>query len=206
MKDLLCDECDHACILCQLINDKPDLQEQIHLIHYDSGETIFQEGSLVSGCYIVCRGKVKLLKRTRTGKRQVLKLLTTGDMLGEIDMFRGQHEHQTSAKALTETHVGFIERRSFLHLLEENPSLTLQMFQRFTQKLDAMQQQLVEVAYGRVRDRVIRLLLSLEERHSRDEKNGRYSAMAMKTASERLLAWVDSRSCFSSSLRSLLPA
>jgi len=145
----------------------------MHLIHYARGETIFQQGSRVSGCYILCHGKVKLVQRTLKGKQQLFKILTPGDMLGEIDLLSGQREHLGYAKTLAETHVGFIEKDNLLQWLRAYPSLSSQLFLRLTREIDAIQERLLETSYGSVRDRLIRLILTLEKRQSRDEENGR---------------------------------
>ncbi|OGF53077.1 MAG: hypothetical protein A2Z21_03355 [Candidatus Fraserbacteria bacterium RBG_16_55_9] len=87
-------------------------------------------------------------------------------------MFSGQDEYQTSAKALTVTHVGFMDKDRFLQLFEEHPSLRVQLFARFTREINALEDRIVEVSYDSVQDRLIHLILSAEERYSRDEKNG----------------------------------
>lgn len=64
----------------QLIDDV--LEEPIH---FKSGEVIFREGDLPSAIYIIYQGNVEVLKKNKeSGRYHQLRVLTTGDSLGEM--------------------------------------------------------------------------------------------------------------------------
>src|SRR5574337_318813 len=56
------------------------LRKMIRQFQYPKGEVIFQEGEPAFGFYIICKGKVKLAKHSLKGKKQILKLLGTGEV------------------------------------------------------------------------------------------------------------------------------
>ena len=63
------------------------IREMSRSLQYPKGEVVFQEGEPAFGLYIICKGKVKLAKHSLRGKKQILKLLGPGELLGEKTLF-----------------------------------------------------------------------------------------------------------------------
>jgi len=49
---------------------------------YKKGESIFKEGSFARALYFVNKGKIKLSKTGTSGKDQIIRFATEGDVLG----------------------------------------------------------------------------------------------------------------------------
>ncbi len=145
-------------------------------VHYEEDETIFQEGALAFGVYIVCRGKVKLVGRSPSGKRRILKLLGPGEVLGEESLF-ADGIYTSYARTLEPSLLGFVSRESFLELVKSSPALSLKLLEKLARELGAFQSKLVEAAYQSGERRLARLLLAIGERFGR-----RVTATAATTA------------------------
>jgi CRP-like cAMP-binding protein len=97
-----------------------ELESKIRKIKYGRGEVIFQEGAPAFGFYLVFEGHVKLVKRTLGGKKQILKLVGPGEIIGETTLF-DKGVHIAYARTLTKTVVGFVERGEFFDFLIRHP-------------------------------------------------------------------------------------
>ncbi|MFQ5795056.1 MAG: Crp/Fnr family transcriptional regulator [Candidatus Bipolaricaulia bacterium] len=106
-----------------------ELDSMVRLIDYEKGEVIFHEGELSFGIYFICHGKVKLAKRSVRGKRQVLKLLGAGELLGEKTLF-DRETYTAYAKTLEPSKLAFIERREFLAFLNRHPEVLLKVIEK----------------------------------------------------------------------------
>ncbi len=137
-----------------------DLREDIKTIDYGKGEIIFQEGAPSFGFYLIFEGRIKLVKRTLRGKKQILKLIGPGQFLGESTLF-DKGTHIAYSKTLTDSKVGFIERGNFFYFLEKHPETVFRIFERMSVNLKAFQSKLAERSYNSSKERLARFILKL---------------------------------------------
>ncbi len=95
-------------------------------LHFERGRVIFEEGDPAFGLYIICQGKVKLAKHSLRGKKQILKLLGPGEILGEKTLF-DREVYTAYAEALEETTLSFVEREPFIEFLKGCPQVALRL-------------------------------------------------------------------------------
>lgn len=170
MGEVRCGSCENPCIFYDLIKDRPELKDLITQVRYEKGDLLFQEGTPIFGCYVICKGKAKLVKRALSGKKQLFKLCGPGEILGKADLF-SKDTHSSYARTLEESWIGLIEKGNFLKLVGEHLPTVLKIAKELSEEINVLRERLMETAYGSVRERIIHLLLSLEERHSRDKEN-----------------------------------
>jgi len=128
------------------------------------GELIFQEGMPAEGIYFICWGKVKLVQKTPDRrKKQILKLLGPGELLGEETCLSGG-SYSAYARALEPTRLCFFYKEDFLDLLDRHPSVALKLLEKLSRELKAFQSMLVELAYERGEERLARMLLNLSRK------------------------------------------
>lgn len=138
------------------------LDNFVRRIRYGQGEIIFQEGAPAFGFYLVFEGRVKLVKRTLGGKKQILKLVGPQETIGETTLF-DKGVHIAYAKTLTRSEVGFIERGDFFEFLERHPTCVFRMFEKLSEELKAFQCKLAERSYNGSKERLARIILKLGE-------------------------------------------
>jgi len=142
-----------------------ELVELMEPIEYGKEEMIFQEGVPAFGLYILCRGKVKLVRRSPTRKkRHLLKLLSSGELLGEETVFDGE-PYIAYAKTLEDARLCFIKKEDFLAFLKKYPTVAIKIIEKLSREVKGFQSKLVEIAYESSEERLARLLLMMKEKY-----------------------------------------
>lgn len=159
----LCQACTHTC--SYLFTDLPpsaraELAAVMHPIEFPAGEPVFQEGFPAHGLYVLCEGKVKVAKRTRGGRSQILKLLGPGEILGEKTLF-DQETYTCYAKTLEPSRLMFIAREDFLAFLRKYPDVAIRLVEKLSRELKAFGDKLVEITAHSAKERVARILWEL---------------------------------------------
>lgn len=142
--------------------DLTELEGLIKQIKYGRGEIIYQEGAPAFGFYLLFEGQVKEVKRSLGGKKQILKLLGPGELLGETTLF-DKGVHIAYAKTLTRAVVGFVERGDFYAFLQKHPAVIFRLFEKLSTEIKAFQCKLSERSYNGSKERLARLILKLGE-------------------------------------------
>lgn len=75
------------------------LENIVHIRNYQTDETIFAQGDIGSGMYIIRSGKVQIFSHDKLDRSQDHALLETGDFFGEIAL-TASRPRCASAKAL----------------------------------------------------------------------------------------------------------
>lgn len=94
------------------------LTEYLHIRHYDQGETIFEEGDIGSGFYLIRSGHVRLSLEPSDDESVELARLSTGDFFGETALSEAAPRQYTAIATETSDLVGLF--RSDLELLAQN--------------------------------------------------------------------------------------
>lgn len=102
--------------------------------HISSSKTIFTEGDLVRGIYVICSGKAKVLFKTSEGKEYIIRIAGNGQILGH----RGLSDlmvYPISAITLIESEIAFISNENFFKLIRANKDLAFYMMMFFADEL-----------------------------------------------------------------------
>lgn len=86
---------------------------------YKTGESLFFEGEDGNYFFIIISGKVRISRMSEEGKVTVLKVMQSGDSFAEVILF-GENKYPATAKALKNTSVLRIEKKSFKKLLRNS--------------------------------------------------------------------------------------
>lgn len=166
-----------------------ELEKTMRVLEYDKDEIIFQEGERAFGFYIICSGKVKLAKRSMSGKTQILKLLGPGEILGEKTMF-DREAYTAFAKTLEKTKLHFLERENFLRFLNKHPVVALKIIEKLSRELKGFQSKLMETSYESSMERLARLLLLMSREYGTEEEEGLYIGVELSRAELAELAGI----------------
>ena len=127
---------------------------------YAKKETIFWEGEEGRGFFIIVSGRVKVFKLSADGKEQILHFFYTRDHFAEVPAFDGE-SFPASAAALEKTEVLFFPRETFLKLLENNPSLAINLLSIFARYLRKFAKLIDDLSLKEVPGRLAVYLLEL---------------------------------------------
>jgi CRP-like cAMP-binding protein len=94
----------------------------IHLRNYHPGETIFSEGDIGSGMYIIRSGGVRIDMKDEQGADKVQATLETGDFFGEIALTTPMARIAT-ATATEQTVLAGLFRSDLLDAVRKHPAI-----------------------------------------------------------------------------------
>ncbi len=95
-----------------------------HLTLYPAHATLLTEGQIPRGVYIACSGRSKFSIRARDGKTIILKIAGDREVMGLSAVVLGTPSPIT-VTTIELTQIKFVERDSFLHLMEHDSHVAL---------------------------------------------------------------------------------
>lgn len=136
---------------------------------YQRGETIFFEGDIAVGFYMVAEGRVKIFKMSPGGKEHILHIFGAGEPFGEVPVFHGR-PFPATAEALDKTATLYFPRDRFIRLVEANPSIALNMLGVLSLRLRRFASQIENLSLKEVPARLAGYLLYLSEEQGTVER------------------------------------
>lgn len=131
---------------------------------YKKKDFIFMEGNGSHTLYFIENGTVKTYKSTESGKEFVTGIHKAGDFIGQLSLLNPEGAYLESATVLEDSEIYGIPKADFTHLLYDNKEVSRKFMDIISANLIKVQEQLVEIAYSSVRQRVAKTLLSLHEK------------------------------------------
>ncbi len=125
---------------------------------YKKGEIIYHQGANPAGLYCVHDGKVKLSSISNDGKSTIISISSPGELFAHKNVFNNQ-VYQTSAIAIEESKVCFIEKKFFFDLLQEEPSVSLQLVSQMAKEMGAAVKSISDLTQKTVRARFATFLV-----------------------------------------------
>ena len=132
------------------------------------GEPIFEEGESVNGIYCVKDGVCKLSKLSANGKDQIVKLVKSGELLGQRSMISDEPAN-LSAVALEDMEVCFIPRSEVLQFFNNNNQFSMNVMKSICGDLKESDDHMVSMAQKTVKERLAETLLYLEDTFGKNE-------------------------------------
>ncbi|MFD6857222.1 Crp/Fnr family transcriptional regulator [Rhodococcus sp. NPDC060090] len=139
--------------------DRHRIAESAVTRRYERGEHVFRAGDRLD-LHIVHRGRVKVYRLLESGSEQLIRILGTGEFLGETAVL-SETEVDHFAVALDDAEVCSIDRRRILAVLTERPSVAVTMLQTVSQRLSAAEQMVSSLTGRSVEQRLAEHLLQL---------------------------------------------
>lgn len=126
-------------------------------------EFVFWEGDAPDHFYIVCQGRIKIVKYSSSGKEFIIAFFSSGEMFGEVAVFESK-PYPASAQAVTESKVLAIRKEDFLSFLATRPQVALSIINVLGGRLRDAQNRLKDLAGERVEQRLAMILLMLSSK------------------------------------------
>jgi CRP/FNR family transcriptional regulator, cyclic AMP receptor protein len=99
---------------------------------YPQGATLFVEGQMPRGVFIVCDGHVKLSTSSSDGKTLILKIAEPGDVLGLPATVSGR-PYEVTAEVLDPVQTNFIARQNFLSFLHDHSDAAVRVAEQLSE-------------------------------------------------------------------------
>jgi CRP-like cAMP-binding protein len=119
----------------------PELLEALRGIktvrQFPRGALLFQQGSPVTGVYLVEGGEVRILLPTSNRQKQLLEVAGPGTILGLSESMVGEN-YRATAEAGDQTTVGFIPRQEFLEFLRARGDFCVEVVRLLSEDLHGL--------------------------------------------------------------------
>ena len=114
--------------LFELLDDheRTELAAHLDVVHFASGETVFNYGEPGHAIYVISSGEVEVFFKNDTGERIVLEVATRGDFFGELSML-DQGTRSTSVIATQETAALRLDRSDLDRFLQLRPQAAMDL-------------------------------------------------------------------------------
>jgi CRP-like cAMP-binding protein len=110
---------------------------------YKNGEVIVHQGELGDCMYVVQRGQVEIVLERPDGSETQVGVIEEGDLFGEMAIIEKQRRSAT-ARAMGESRVLTVDRRTFLRRVKEDPTLALNILRALSHRIRHMNHELEE--------------------------------------------------------------
>ena len=172
-----------SCISCpshqkSVLSDIPkDLLEEVSRTKivntYKKGQTIFYEGNRPYGVYCMTMGKVKISKYAPEGKEYIVKIAKGGDLIGYRAFFTNEL-YTSTAEVIEEATICFLDKEKFFDILKRNPEFSLKLLAMMGNDIKCAEENSRNLAYKSSQERVVELLLTLNQTYGIQEEDGTY--------------------------------
>lgn len=108
-----------------------------------AGQTIFQEGEVGDGIYLVGEGQVQISALVGQEERRVLARIGPGDFFGEMAVLDNEPRSAT-AQAAGPVTLYFVRREDLLRMIESSPGLAVKLLQEFSRRTRDFNRQYVQ--------------------------------------------------------------
>ena len=128
---------------------------------FEKGDVLFEEGNALNGMFCVRSGVCKLMKLSDNGRHQIVKLVSSGDTVGQRSLVSDERTN-LKAIALNSVEACFIPKAKILSWLKTNPNLAFGLLRCLAKDLKSADDNIVKMAQKSVAHRLARLLLFIE--------------------------------------------
>lgn len=128
---------------------------------YRAKEFLYMEGDAAHNLYFIKKGLIKTYKSTEAGKDLVTGISKAGDFLGWLSLLNPKGTYLDTATVIEPSEIYSIPKSDFIHLLEKSPEVSQKFMGLISKDLIDAQEQLVDLAYCPVRQRLARVLIKL---------------------------------------------
>ena len=156
------------CLSCKLCSEgffchlpkavMQDFQPLKFTVAYPAGATLFVEGQVCRGVYILCKGRVKLSASSKAGQTLIFKIAQPGEVLGLNATVSGL-PHETTAETGRPCQLNFVKRDDFLKFLAKHPDACMHAAIHLSRECQQAYQQLRSFVTTSAPERIARLML-----------------------------------------------
>jgi len=145
------------------VGDAAGLTEQLQLVEFPAGQTIYAAGELCDRVYVIASGKVKIALRSSDGRVKLLTLMGPPDMFGELSIF-DLEPSMSSATAVTDVRVVSLQRDTLRSWIAERPEMAEQLLRVMARRPQHSHNSLADLFSADGPGRIAKQLLALAQR------------------------------------------
>ena len=130
--------------------------------YYKKGSVIVMEEETGAVLFVIVYGQVKIVRSDRDGREAILSILGPRSLFGEMSILDGLSRSAT-AVATSPTKLLMIERRDFLKMLHDYPSIAISLLRALTGRLRRADAKIKSLSLNNATGRAANAVLQLAE-------------------------------------------
>lgn len=135
------------------------LQQLMTTNIYQRGNILFYTGNRPPGLYLICSGRVKLVKEDPSGHSQIVRIVKAPDLLGGRAFF-AERPYACSGHVMEKSEICFLEKDRFWEFFGPDPERLRLFIQNFAEKLGDAEEHMHCLTACTVKARIARYLLA----------------------------------------------
>ncbi|MBC8265467.1 MAG: Crp/Fnr family transcriptional regulator [Flavobacteriales bacterium] len=153
-----------------LIDEKVNISNLKKFKNFKKGESIFNEGENAQAVFYIYDGKVKTLKKDKTGKEHIISFAKNGNLLG-LHAIINDTKFNATAITLEDTSVCCISKDDFLNLIKEDKNAFMRVMKLLCYDADTVEKRVLSIKHLSVTQRLVEGLLLLQQTFGKDKNN-----------------------------------
>lgn len=145
-------------------------QDSFERMVFRAGETVFREGDSGEHAFVVDSGEIRIARQTAAGDELTLTHLKRGELFGELALIDWQ-PRSASATVVTDSELMTLDRETFQAQLRTNPDHCQHLFRVFSERVRAMDELAMVLAFAPARQRLDFALEVARQQASPDRAN-----------------------------------
>jgi CRP/FNR family transcriptional regulator len=138
-------------LFCDLPEDSLKAFDSLKaLAFFPRGSTLFREGLVPRGIFVLCEGRVRISICSESGKRLTLRVAGPGEVLGLSACLAGT-PHEVTAELMENARVAVVKRKDLLGFLQQHRDACMQVVNLLSQDLHIAYERVRSVGLGRTR-------------------------------------------------------
>ncbi len=138
---------------------------------FDKDESICFEGDISDTLHIINEGRIKLYKTTKSGKEQILHILSDGDFFGELNLVK-QGKYHFNARAITPVRLCTLTNEDMKNIILRRPEIGLKILEVVGERLSKLETMVQTLATNDAEARLASLLVQLSEENGKRTSHG----------------------------------
>jgi DNA-binding response OmpR family regulator len=139
------------------------LSKDRSVMKFNKKDFIFLEGDAAHSLYFIQKGSIKTYKSTESGKRLVTGIFGPGQFVGQLSLLTNKGAYRNTAEVLEQAEVFKIPKADFTTLIFGDKLISNKFITMISNDLIDLQEQLVDMAFSSVRQRLAKTLLDLSK-------------------------------------------
>jgi CRP/FNR family transcriptional regulator len=135
------------------------------------GHVVFREGEAGDRLFVVIDGKVKISRAAVDGRENLLAVLGSTEMFGELSLF-DPGPRTATVTTVTDASLASLDHDDLRPLLLERPGVAVQLLQALAQRLRRTNEAMADLVFTDVPGRVAKALLDLAEKFGVSDADG----------------------------------
>ncbi|NND05598.1 MAG: response regulator [Saprospiraceae bacterium] len=140
------------------------LSENREVLTLNKKTKVFEQGQQAHWLYFITKGKIKCYKTNEYGKELITHIYQKGDFFGFIPLIENS-AYQETAAVIEDAKVQLIPKDDFNLLLYSTKDFSIQFIKMLANQVNEVEQNLINLAYDSVRQKVAKSLLSLFDKY-----------------------------------------